>query len=60
VCGDWLIRPNPYYFYFDYGEFPKDLKKAKEDPRGFSLNAWWIHSQLQKDSVHWQRKDNEW
>ena len=32
VCGNWLIRPNPYYF--DYEEFPKDLKKAKDDPRG--------------------------
>lgn len=50
VCGNWLIRPNPYYF--DYEEFPKDLKKAKDDPRGFAIIAWWIHPALQKSSRH--------
>jgi hypothetical protein len=50
VCGDWMIRPNP--FYFDYDKFPRDLKAAKDDPRGFSLAAWWIHPDLQKESPH--------
>jgi hypothetical protein len=40
--------PNPHYF--DYEQFPKDLKAAQHDPRGFSLIAWWIHPELQKGS----------
>jgi hypothetical protein len=55
VSGDWLICPNPSKF--DHLKFPNDLKKVKDDPRGFSLIAYWIHPALQKLSPHFERKD---
>ena len=49
VSGDFIIRPNPNYFDYEWCTAPH---RAKLDPRGFRLCAWWIHPRLQQLSPY--------
>jgi hypothetical protein len=48
TCGNWLVRPNP--FYYDYETFTENPLAAKDDVRGFEITPWWIHPHLQRGS----------
>jgi hypothetical protein len=48
TCGNWMVRPHPYYC--DFEQLARDPLGAKDDARGFELIAWWIHPHFQTGS----------
>jgi hypothetical protein len=54
TSGAWDIRPNPGCY--DVEAFPKNPERAKADPRGFGLQAWWTPIAIRRESMYFAGK----